>query len=307
MRLAALAVIALLGLSGCANVLIWDAFQPSNGADALSIGLRQYDNGQYAEAARNLQAAIDLGLTDRERATAHKHLAFVHCASGRERSCREEFRKALAIDPQLQLTAAEAGHPAWGPVFNSLRAPAPLKLGLQQYEAGDYAEAARNLQAAIDAGLPDRESAEAHKYLAFIHCAAGRQQPCRDEFRKALAANPQLELAPAEAGHPAWGPVFTSLKGSSAPFKLALEQYEAGDYDQSAKTFQGALNEGLGEREQANAHKHLAFIHCAAGRKQPCRDEFRKALAADPSLELEPAEAGHPVWGPIFRAVKAGR
>jgi len=27
----------------------------------------------------------------------------------------------------------------------------------------------------------------------------------------------------------------------------------------------------------------------------------------DPGLELAPAEAGHPVWGPIFRSLKAGR
>ena len=87
----------------------------------------------------------------------------------------------------------------------------------------------------------------------------------------------------------------------------ALQQYEAGDYAESAKSFQGAIKEGLGDKERANAHKHLAFIHCAAGRERPCRDEFRRALSADPTLELDPAEAGHPVWGPIFRAVKAGR
>jgi Tfp pilus assembly protein PilF len=104
-----------------------------------------------------------------------------------------------------------------------------------------------------------------------------------------------------------WGPIFSSLKAAPAPFKVALQQYEAGDYAESAKSFQGAIKEGLGDRERANAHKHLAFIHCAAGRERPCRDEFRKALSADPALQLEPAEAGHPVWGPIFRAVKAGR
>lgn len=314
MRLAALAVIGLLALSGCADAPIWnnlrisDIFQPTEGAGALSSGLREYENGQYAEAARNLQGAIDLGLTDRESANAHKHLAFIHCASGRERACREEFRRALAIEPELQLTAAEAGHPVWGPVFSSLKGQAaPYRLAMQQYEAGEYAESARNLQAAIDLGLPDRERADAHKHLAFVHCAVGRERTCREEFRKALVINPQLELAPAEAGHPAWGPVFSSLKGSSSPFKLAMQQYEAGDYDESAKTFQGAINEGLAEKERANAHKHLAFIHCAAGRERPCRDEFRKALNADPELELEPAEAGHPVWGPVFRAVKAGR
>ena len=62
----------------------------------------------------------------------------------------------------------------------------------------------------------------------------------------------------------------------------------------------------MGDKQLASAHKHLAFIHCAANRQKLCRDEFRKALAADPTLELEPAEAGHPVWGPIFKSVKAG-
>src|SRR5437660_3334204 len=33
-----------------------------------------------------------------------------------------------------------------------------------------------------------------------------------------------LERTPAEAGDPAWGPVFRSLKASPAPFKLALQQ-----------------------------------------------------------------------------------
>jgi Tfp pilus assembly protein PilF len=154
-------------------------------------------------------------------------------------------------------------------------------------------------------GLTERERANAHKHLAFIHCASSRERACREEFRKALAVDPELELAPAEAGHPVWGAVFGQLKATPSPFKLALQQYEAGEYAESAKNFQGALREGLGDKERANAHKHLAFIHCAASRERQCRDEFRRAIAVDPSLELNAAEAGHPVWGPIFRAVKA--
>ena len=38
-----------------------------------------------------------------------------------------------------------------------------------------------------------------------------------------------------------------------------------------------------------------------------CHEEFRKALRLDPGLELGAAEAGHPIWGPVFRAAKAGR
>ena len=70
---------------------------------------------------------------------------------------------------------------------------------------------------------------------------------------------------------------------------------------------QGAIDLGIEDKERANAHKHLAFIHCSSNRQQQCREEFRKALAIDPALELAPAEAGHPVWGPIFRSLKAAR
>jgi len=53
------------------------------------------------------------------------------------------------------------------------------------------------------------------------------------------------------------------------------------------------------------AHKYLAFIHCAAGQVQQCRDEFRKVLEIDPSFDLRDDEAGHPTWGPVFRSMKA--
>lgn len=96
-------------------------FAPSKGEPALKSGLRQYENGDYVDAQKSLQSAIELGLADRERIEAHKHLAFIHCASGRERQCRDEFRRALAIDPAMELTAAEAGHPVWGPIFRSLK------------------------------------------------------------------------------------------------------------------------------------------------------------------------------------------
>jgi hypothetical protein len=36
--------------------------------------------------------------------------------------CYESFRRALALNPKFELTAAEAGHPVWGPVFRSAKA-----------------------------------------------------------------------------------------------------------------------------------------------------------------------------------------
>lgn len=95
----------------------------NKGAPALAAGIRQYDNGDYRAAADSLQRALDQGLSaSSDRVTAHKYLAFIDCAAGREQLCRDEFGAALRIDPDLQLAPAEAGHPIWGPVFRSVKA-----------------------------------------------------------------------------------------------------------------------------------------------------------------------------------------
>ena len=98
------------------------ASSSSKGQSTLNAGLKQYDDGDYQPAAKTLQSAIDQGLSDKDKVNAHKHLAFIHCSNGRNGTCREEFRKALAIDPKMELTPAEAGHPGWGPIFRSLKA-----------------------------------------------------------------------------------------------------------------------------------------------------------------------------------------
>jgi Tfp pilus assembly protein PilF len=116
---------AIATLCGCATEAgrtLQELFQPTKGHTALTRGLKQYEDGDYADSAKNLQAAVEQGLTDKERVTAHKHLAFINCASNRERQCRDEFRKALATDPTMELAPAEAGHPIWGPIFRSLKA-----------------------------------------------------------------------------------------------------------------------------------------------------------------------------------------
>jgi len=94
----------------------------SKGSAALDAGLKQYDDGEYQPAAKSLQSAIDQGLSNNDKVIAHKHLAFIHCSQNRTGPCREEFRKALAVDPSMELAAAEAGHPIWGPIFQNVKA-----------------------------------------------------------------------------------------------------------------------------------------------------------------------------------------
>ena len=91
-----------------------------------------------------------------------------------------------------------------------------------------------------------------------------------------------------------------------ALLRTGISQYESGRYDDSARSLRIALKRGLSKPDQVTAHKYLAFIQCAAGREAQCRDEFKQALRIDPDMQLAPAEAGHPIWGPVFKSVKAG-
>jgi Tfp pilus assembly protein PilF len=98
--------------------------------------------------------------------------------------------------------------------LTKFKAESMLDQGIRQYDDGNYKLAARTIQGALDAGLTTRSQGRAHKYLAFMHCIAGQQSQCRDEFRKALEIDPRLELKPEEEGHPMWAPVFRSVKSS---------------------------------------------------------------------------------------------
>jgi hypothetical protein len=95
----------------------------------------------------------------------------------------------------------------------STRAEQDLRRGIESYEEAEYETAARNLQSALDRGLKTpADKAKAYKYLAFVACASGKVKSCRADFRNALQVDPKFDLAPAEAGHPIWGPVFRNAK-----------------------------------------------------------------------------------------------
>ena len=89
---------------------------------ALVGGIRNYDNGVYPAAEASLKRALGAGLASRrDQATAHKLLAFIQCTSNRVAACEASFRAARAADPAFALTPAEAGHPAWAPVYERSR------------------------------------------------------------------------------------------------------------------------------------------------------------------------------------------
>jgi len=81
----------------------------------------------------------------------------------------------------------------------------------------------------------------------------------------------------------------------------AMRAYDDADYPAVERQANEAMKLGLrSPRDLATAHKLRAFVYCTSNRLAACEAEFRAARTADPSFALTHAEAGHPVWGPVY-------
>ena len=121
-RVMLVAVLAMFLLSACGAPGTPGGLFQSASEKKLSDGVASYEEGDYKSSMAELESSLDMGLSNkRDKVLAHKYLAFIHCVAGREKQCRDEFRKAFEVDPTFNLKPAEAGHPVWGPVFRSVK------------------------------------------------------------------------------------------------------------------------------------------------------------------------------------------
>ena len=254
-KLTALAVI-LLANSGCtlspvtpsSNVppltMVANQKRIDRALANLADGLKRYEAGNFEEAKTSFLLAVDSGLlTTPQLLNARKHMAFILVLQNREPSAREEFEKAFALDPKFELTPAETGHPAWGPVYRQVKAeiefsrtgnPVPASSstkqtnakqptlserafsdGMMAYEAGDYKQAIKLFTSIEKEALPNPERIKIHKQTAFSYCLIKQRNLCRAEFGKILKLQPAFELEPAEADHPSWKTIFLAAKTAS--------------------------------------------------------------------------------------------
>ena len=84
-----------------------------------------------------------------------------------------------------------------------------------KYSAGRYGEVIRGV-ATSDALATSTKAVriEAYKLQAFSYCVSRYPQLCEDSFSRILALDPSFALAPNEAGHPVWGPVFQRARAN---------------------------------------------------------------------------------------------
>ena len=84
-----------------------------------------------------------------------------------------------------------------------------LAAALETFDRGDYQAAIRQLTPLSgDATLDKENQLRALRSLAFSQCLTRALVPCRQTFERAFRLDSRFDLAPAERGHPIWGPQF---------------------------------------------------------------------------------------------------
>lgn len=90
-----------------------------------------------------------------------------------------------------------------------------------------------------------------------------------------------------------------------------IKSFDDGSYASALSILQSLVdNKKATKGEKVLAYKYLAFSYCVTTsyskdtRERMCRDSFQKAFDLDPSFKLTTAEAGHPIWGPVYSLVK---
>jgi len=85
-----------------------------------------------------------------------------------------------------------------------------------------------------------------------------------------------------------------------------IRAYDDAQYAEAEAALLNALAIGLSSpKDRATASKLLAFVYCTSNRVPACEAAFRSARQSDPAFALTRSEAGHPVWGPVYRKAVA--
>jgi Tfp pilus assembly protein PilF len=118
--LASLAAAAIM-LSGCAaidNLVRKITPEETAAQSALNAGIAFYDQGEYAAAVKKLATSDEIWKASKDiQLKALKYMAFSYCVTSQPTACRQQFEKALKLDPAFDLAPGEKGHPLWSPVF----------------------------------------------------------------------------------------------------------------------------------------------------------------------------------------------
>jgi Tfp pilus assembly protein PilF len=123
LRLLSLAA-GLVLVAGCetTNPFIKSPTEQAVARKELNAGIELYNAGDYAGAIKRLSSSNDIWKADKAiQLDALKYMAFSYCVSGHQAQCKQQFEKAVKLDPSFDLAPGEKDHPLWEPVFDKVK------------------------------------------------------------------------------------------------------------------------------------------------------------------------------------------
>jgi tetratricopeptide (TPR) repeat protein len=221
--------------------------------------------GELDAARENYDKALELSLDPSDAAQVHHHLGIIEGQTGSDGRAVEEYRTALALDPNL--------------------VAARLDLGVALIRLGRYQESAEIFRSIVEA---DPENIRARLGEAEALAALGQSLEARERLEQSLRANPEnVELLQALArllasaddpevrdGQRALELARQAVRAGLSPGRLetlAMASAEAGLFDEAVRQQQELIQrlswEGRVEdlsRLEANLARYRAGLTCCA-------------------------------------------
>jgi hypothetical protein len=90
--------------------------------DELKDSIDAYNTGDYNGSLKTLLDSKTIWITDNDiQLEALRYSAFDYCLTNRANLCKQQFEKALKLDPDFDLRRGEKGHPLWEPAFDKAK------------------------------------------------------------------------------------------------------------------------------------------------------------------------------------------
>ena len=272
--------------------------QPAKAAEALHlVGTSHYQLQQYADATKNLTAAIAVG--DRYASTDESQFYL-------GLSLLEQDRYQLAQQTINSLATASPNSPYLFPAY--------VQLGNNRYEAGQQDEAIALFQKVIDAtDAKQAEKANAIHGAAWAHLKAQNLEPAQRLFKQVIETYPEWKqvataktglahaqrlagVDPAPIEDPAGMPDKTEGTGEAVNTdllrKTGLAQVRAKEWDKAITTFETLIN-AAPDDAQADADLHeLAWAHRSLNHEDQALVYFGKIASEKPNSRFA-AEANY--------------
>jgi tetratricopeptide (TPR) repeat protein len=165
----------------------------------ISLARVAEQEGNVAAAEAGYRAALS---RDKTRGDAHLHLANIHTLKGDYRQAAEEYQKALESNPGSADTFCDMGYSQylqrkWEDAERNLKQAITINPNHNRAHnnlALVFAHTGRTKQALAEFRKAGASATDSHVNLAFSLSLDQRWQAAREEYRRALASNPNSEL-----------------------------------------------------------------------------------------------------------------